>query len=97
MHDSGGESAGQMVDYYNNHWLWTPLCEAVASLNYRADADERDRWHRGAALYGQVLGTTVEAPGIEQGAACPLSKMKSGRVDSPALRVLKPSKCTWRP
>jgi integrase len=30
---------GEMVDYYN-HWLWTPLCEAMLSLNYQADADE---------------------------------------------------------
>ena len=28
-----------MVDYYN-HWLWTPLCEAILALSYRADADE---------------------------------------------------------
>lgn len=30
---------GEMVDYYN-HWLWTPLCEAILALSYRADADE---------------------------------------------------------
>jgi integrase len=30
---------GEMVDYYN-HWLWTPLCEAMLSLSYQADADE---------------------------------------------------------
>ena len=103
-HNSGGESAGQMVDYYN-HWLWTPLCEAVASLSFRADADERHPLAsaRGPVQVGpveaspapkndvsdpddfkqaaggefakrfarpvQVLGTTVEAPGIEPGSA----------------------------
>jgi integrase len=31
---------GEMVDYYN-HWLWTPLCEAMEALSYGADSDER--------------------------------------------------------
>ena len=30
---------GEMVDYYN-HWLWTPLCEAISALDYAADAGE---------------------------------------------------------
>ena len=30
---------GEMVDYYN-HWLWTPICEAMLALSYSADAEE---------------------------------------------------------
>jgi hypothetical protein len=29
-----------MVDYYN-HWLWTPLGEAMEALRYAADSDEK--------------------------------------------------------
>jgi integrase len=31
---------GEMVDYYN-HWLWTPICEAMLALSYSADALEQ--------------------------------------------------------
>jgi len=33
------KTEGEMIDYYNS-WLWTPLCEAILTLDYRADADE---------------------------------------------------------
>ena len=33
------KTQGEMIDYYNS-WLWTPLCEAIMTLDYRADANE---------------------------------------------------------
>jgi integrase len=33
------KNQGEMIDYYNS-WLWTPLCEAILTLDYRADANE---------------------------------------------------------
>lgn len=59
---------GEMVDYHN-HWLWTPLCEAMEALSYAADSDEK---HPLAPPSGGGAGGGVKAkPQAESSENCP--------------------------
>lgn len=70
-------SKGEMVDYYN-HWLWTPLCEAMSPLSFKADADEAhplDLMRRGTSTPN--AGPVSSPPTTTEGGVAPMASAAS--------------------